>query len=84
MAAIFEEMCLTYSGLCVFLFSFSFLLGVQCNSWYTEMQDLSLAKLLQALPDHRDEKCQKLWRRDVMESVLFKQPVPLLKITVLF
>ena len=57
MAAIFEEMCLTYSGLCAFLFSFSFLLGVQCNSWCTEMEDLSLMKLLQALPDHRDEKC---------------------------
>lgn len=83
MAAILEEMCLTYSGLNAFLFSFSFLLGVQCNSWCTEMQNLSLVKLLQALPDHRDEKCQKLWRRDVMESVLFKQPVPLLKITVL-
>ena len=57
MAAIFEEMCLTYSGLCGFLFSFSFLLGVQCNSWCTKMEDLSLMKLLQALPDHRDEKC---------------------------
>ena len=57
MAAIFEEMCLTYSGLCTFLLSFSFLLGVQCNSWCTEMEDLSLMKLLQALPDHRDEKC---------------------------
>lgn len=57
MAAIFEEMCLTYSGLCAFLLSFSFLLGVQCNSWCTEMEDLSLIKLLQALPDHRDEKC---------------------------
>ena len=57
MAAIFEETCLTYSGLCGFLLSFSFLLGVQCNSWCTEMEDLSLIKLLQALPDHRDEKC---------------------------
>ena len=57
MAAIFEEICLTYSGLCAFLFAFSFLLGVQCNSWCTEMEDLSLIKLLQALPDHRDEKC---------------------------
>lgn len=45
METIFEEMCLIYSGMCAFLFFFSFLLGVHCNSLCTEMQDLSVVKL---------------------------------------
>ena len=55
---LFLKKCASHIVDCAaFLFSFSFLLGVQCNSWCTEMEDLSLIKLLQALLDHRDEKC---------------------------